>query len=93
MHWGHVPFNLNGQMEETSEQKVLPPVVEHLGLSGYLVELLHGIGVMLGLALLWSLEGIRNLYFSTLDRWNIKARPKKRASAFPPGRPRRHKVV
>jgi len=80
-------------MEETSEQKVLPPVEEQLGVSGYLVELLHGIGVMLGLALLWSLEGVRNFYFRILDRWNIKSRPSKRASAFPPGRPRRHKAV
>ncbi len=80
-------------MQETSEHKQLPPDAEYLGVGGYFLELLHGIGVMLGLGLLWSLEAVRNLYFAVLDRLNVKARANRRASAFPPGSPRRHKTT
>jgi hypothetical protein len=80
-------------MQETPEQKQLPLEIERLGVKGYFVELLHGIGVMLGLGLLWSLEAVRNAYFRVLDRLNIKSRPSRRASAFPPGSPRRRKAV
>jgi hypothetical protein len=80
-------------MEETPEQKQMPLDAEQLGVKGYLIELMHGIGVMLGLALLWSLEAVRNVFFSVLDRFNVKARPNQRASAFPPGSPRRRKAA
>jgi hypothetical protein len=80
-------------MKETPEQKHLPLDAEQLGVGGYFVELLHGIGVMLGLALLWSLEAVRNAFFATLDRLNIKARPHRRVSAFPPGSPRQRKAA
>jgi len=43
--------------------------------------------------LLWSLEAVRNAFFRVLDRLNIKARPNRRASAFPPGSPRRRKAA
>lgn len=87
------PFSLNHQMQETSEQKQLPPEAEQLGVRGYFVELLHGVGVMAGLGLLWSLEAVRNVFFSILDSFNIKARPPRRVSAFPPGSPRRRKAA
>jgi hypothetical protein len=80
-------------MQETTEQKQLPIDSERLGVGGYLVELVHGIGVMLGLALLWSLEAVRNVFFRILDRFNVKARPHRRVSAFPPGSPRRRKAA
>ena len=80
-------------MQETPEQKQLPLNSEELGIGGYFVELFHGIGVMLGLALLWSLEAVRNIFFGILDRLNVKARPHRRVSAFPPGSPRRRKAV
>jgi hypothetical protein len=80
-------------MQETPEQKQLPLEAEQLGVGGYFVELLHGVGVMAGLGLLWSLEAVRNVYFSALDRLNIKARPSRRASAFPPGSPRPRKTA
>ena len=80
-------------MEETSEQKLLPAEVEHLGVRGYFIELVHGVGVMAGLGLLWSLEAVRNVFFSVLDRFNVKARPSRRVSAFPPGSPRRRKAA
>jgi hypothetical protein len=80
-------------MEETSEQKLPPPEAEQLGVRGYFIELLHGVGVMAGLGLLWSLEAVRNVFFRILDRANVKARPHRRVSAFPPGSPRRHKAA
>jgi hypothetical protein len=80
-------------MQENPEQKQLPLDAEQLGVGGYFLELLHGIGVMLGLALLWSLEAVRNVFFRILDRFNVKARPHRRVSAFPPGSPRRRKAV
>lgn len=80
-------------MEETSEQKQLPFEMEQLGVKSYLFELVHGTGIMLGLGLLWSLEAVRNLWFRTLDHLNIKARPSRRVSAFPPGSPRRRKAA
>ncbi len=55
---------------------------------GFFAEILNGLGVLLGLALLWLLEGIRNSFFRLLDRMNLKPRPR-RGTAFPPGRPRR----
>ncbi len=80
-------------MQETPEQKQLPLEAEYLGVGGYFLELLHGIGVMLGLGLLWSLEAVRNVFFTVLDRLNVKARPHRRVSAFPPGSPRRRKAA
>jgi hypothetical protein len=81
------------QMQEAPEQKQLPLEAEQLGVGGFLRELIHGIGEMAGLGLLWTLEAVRNVWFKTLDRLNIKARPSRRVSAFPPGSPRRHKTV
>ncbi len=80
-------------MEEIPEQKQIPLEIEQLGMKGYFVELVHGTGVMLGLGLLWSLEAVRNFWFRSLDHLNIKARPSRRVSAFPPGSPRRHKTA
>ncbi len=67
--------------------------MEQLGVKGYFIEVVHGVGVMAGLGLLWSLEAVRNTFFRVLDRLNIKARPSRRASAFPPGSPRRRKAA
>jgi hypothetical protein len=78
-------------MQEIPEQKQLPIEAEQLGIGGFFSELLQGIGKMLGLGLLWGLEEIRNVFFRILDRLNVKARPSRRVSAFPPGSPRRHK--
>jgi len=80
-------------MQEAPEQKQLPLEMEQLGVKGYLVEVIHGVGVMAGLGLLWSLEAVRNAFFRVLDRLNIKAKPNQRASAFPPGSPRRRKAA
>jgi hypothetical protein len=66
-----------------------PHVPEALGRIGFITSVLYGIGVSLGLALLWFMEIVRNAYFHMLDRLNVKAR-RRSASAFPPGQPRKH---
>jgi hypothetical protein len=67
-----------------------PYVPEPLGLGGFLGSVLYGVGVSLGLALLWFMEVARNIFFRALDRLNVKPR-RGRASAFPPGQPRKHR--
>jgi hypothetical protein len=64
--------------------------VAQLGWRQWTIELITGIAITLGLLILWGLESLRNLYFWLLDRASIKARPR-RASPFPPGRPRKLK--
>jgi hypothetical protein len=54
----------------------------------FVSELCQGIGIASGLGLLWIMETVRDGVFGLLDRVNLKPRPR-RASAFPPGRPRR----
>ena len=52
-------------------------------------EILHGIGIALGLSVLWMMEAVRDRVFRLLDRANIRPRTRP-ASAFPPGQPRKH---
>ena len=80
-------------MQEKPEQEKLPLQPEQLGRGEFFLEVIHGIGEMAGLALLWGLEEVRNVWFRMLDRMNIKARPSRRVSAFPPGSPRRRKAA
>lgn len=68
------------------------PIVRPLSTVGFLLYVLHGAGVTLGLCLLWGLEAVRNNFFRLLDRMNIKARVRK-ASAFPPGQPRKRPLT
>lgn len=79
-----------GQMQEQAPVQV---EIERLTTPSYLWEVVRGVGVVLGLGLLWFLEVIRNAYFRGLDRLSIKPRRKRRVSAFPPGRPRKHQPV
>ena len=69
-----------------------PLEVEQLSRGGALLYVFHGIGVTLGMGILWMLEVVRNGYFASLDRMNVKARTRP-ASAFPPGRPRRRPIA
>ncbi|HVA77703.1 MAG TPA: hypothetical protein VNF27_07390, partial [Candidatus Binataceae bacterium] len=66
--------------------KRLPP-------GNYLKEVARGVGVVLGLGLLWGLEIVRDVYFKTLDRMGVKPRSNRRASAFPPGQPKKHTAI
>ena len=52
------------------------------------LEIAGGVGRTLGLTLLWGLEIVRDSYFRLLDRLNVRPRHK-RASAFPPGLPKK----
>jgi hypothetical protein len=67
-------------------------IVKQLSTGQFLFYILHGVGVSLGLCLLWVLEAIRNRAFRLLDRANLKARTRK-ASAFPPGQPRKRPLT
>ncbi|MGB8414385.1 MAG: hypothetical protein WCE23_16325 [Candidatus Binatus sp.] len=54
-------------------------------------EVAGGVGRALGLTLFWGLEIVRDSYFRLLDRLNVRPR-RKRASAFPPGQPKKRKA-
>jgi hypothetical protein len=63
--------------------------IETLTATEVTLEIVHGVGIALGLSLFWIMEAIRDRVFRLLDR--INARPRTRpASAFPPGQPRKH---
>jgi hypothetical protein len=85
-------------MNEAHQHPVATPIIEEpfavkqLSTGGFLFYILHGVGVSLGLCLLWVLEAVRNRAFRLLDRANIKARTRK-ASAFPPGQPRKRPLT
>ncbi|MGH7781766.1 MAG: hypothetical protein ACREQR_18270 [Candidatus Binataceae bacterium] len=79
-------------METAPEQPALK-VDEHLPPGNYLKEVARGVGVLLGLGLLWGLEIVRNAYFKILDWAGVKPRRNRRSSAFPPGQPKKHTVI
>jgi hypothetical protein len=80
-------------MEETKHQEQLPLPEEKISAAHFALDVLQGVGVMIGLAILWLFEGVRNLVFRLFDRFNLRAHVRKKVSAFPPGSPRRHKVA
>ncbi|MGO9453711.1 MAG: hypothetical protein ACLQDV_22070 [Candidatus Binataceae bacterium] len=80
-------------METATEQPAVRVEIEHLSKFHYVLELIQGIGLTLGMLILWALEVVRNAYFHLLDRLNVKPRRNMRASAFPPGRPRKQKQL
>jgi hypothetical protein len=67
-----------------------PLEVEQLPTRDYFRQIMHGIGISSGLALLWVMETFRDLFFRLLDRLHIPARKHRHGVAFPPGpqRPR-----
>ena len=74
---------------ETGDEKVQVQVrITPLSRGDLIKEVAGGVGRALGLTLFWGLEIIRDAYFRVLDRLNVKPRHK-RASAFPPGQPRK----
>jgi hypothetical protein len=70
------------------EKEYIP---ERMPLRVAILEALNGLGIAFGMGMLWLMEVVRNNFFRLLDRLNFKPRPR-RASPFPPGRPRRHAV-
>ncbi len=79
-------------MQEATEpqKQIAPPEPEKLSPRTFVLDVLQGLGVMLGLAVLWMFESIRDVIFRALDRLNLKARGPRRVSAFPPGTPKQH---
>jgi hypothetical protein len=74
---------------EPGEEKVQVNVqVAPLRGRALVLEVAGGVGRALGLTLLWGLEIVRDSYFRMLDRLNVRPRHK-RASAFPPGQPKK----
>ena len=74
---------------ETGEEKVQVQVrVTQLTRGELITEVAGGVGRALGLTLFWGLEIVRDAYFRILDRMKVRPRHK-RASAFPPGQPRK----
>jgi hypothetical protein len=74
---------------ETGEEKVQVKVeVAPLRGRALVLEVAGGVGRALGLTLLWGLEIVRDSFFRMLDRLNVRPRHK-RASAFPPGQPKK----
>lgn len=67
----------------------IPAEERTLGFLGFVIELIRGILVVAGLTLLWVLEAVRDRFFRMLDRLKVPAPKRVRASAFPPGRPRK----
>ncbi|HUY37800.1 MAG TPA: hypothetical protein VMV13_03170 [Candidatus Binataceae bacterium] len=78
--------------EASPEAKIDKNDHERLPPGNYLKEVGRGIGVLLGLGLLWGLEIVRNAYFRALDRIGVKPRTR-RSSAFPPGQPKKHTAI
>ncbi len=78
-------------MENSEEKARVELKIERLGGLHLIEEVAGGVGRALGLALLWGLEIVRDSYFRVLDRLNVRPH-RKRASAFPPGQPKKRRV-
>lgn len=76
-------------INEQASNSQQPFEPERLSLGGFAGTVLYGVAVSLGLALLWLMEVVRNIFFRALDRLNVKPRRRGNASAFPPGQPRK----
>jgi hypothetical protein len=79
-------------IEPTQEKAPVELRVEPLRGSRLVLEVVGGVGRTLGLTLLWGLEIVRDSYFRQLDRLNVRPRHK-RASAFPPGQPKKQRTI
>lgn len=79
-------------MESGQEKAPVEVRIQPLRGSELALEIVGGIGRTLGLTLLWGLEIVRDSYFHLLDRLNVRPRHK-RASAFPPGQPKKRNAT
>jgi hypothetical protein len=77
-------------MAEITNTSVAAPIeVEQLRRGDMFRQILIGVGISSGLALLWTMESVRNVIFRALNVLHIPARRRRRGSAFPAGQPRR----
>jgi hypothetical protein len=85
-------LSVDEPMPDDVEKTEARPEYDELRLPSLIKEVFAGVGIATGLALLWAFEAMRDRYFRLLDRMNV--RPwSHRGSAFPAGRPRRHRTV
>jgi hypothetical protein len=75
-------------MADPLQNSETPLEIEKLRALQVVSEILHGVGIALGLSLLWLLEAVRDRVFHLVDRVSVRARIRP-ASAFPPGQPRK----
>ena len=74
-------------MAETTDSSYRPAnEVEQLTGRDHLYQIMCGVGISSGLALLWAMETVRNCVFRLLNALKIPARPHKRGTAFPAGK-------
>lgn len=76
-------------MAEITDTNVATSIeVEQLTRSDLFRQILTGVGIASGLALLWTMESMRNVLFRILNALHIPARHRRRGSAFPAGQAR-----
>lgn len=76
-------------MAEITDTNVATAVeVEQLTRSDMFRQILIGVGISSGLALLWTMESMRNVRFRVLNALHLPARRRRRGSAFPAGQAR-----
>jgi hypothetical protein len=75
-------------VEITDANVGAPAEIEQLTRGDYFYQILCGVGIASGLALLWTMEAGRNVIFRGLDALHIPARRRRLGSAFPAGQPR-----
>jgi len=63
--------------------------VEQLARGDFFYQILCGVGIASGLALLWTMESMRNVIFRGLNLLHIPPRRRRRGTAFPAGQARR----
>lgn len=78
------------EMPQITESNLRAPVeVEQLTRGDLFYQILCGVGIASGLALLWTMESMRNLLFRGLNALHVPPRRHHRGSAFPAGKPHR----
>jgi hypothetical protein len=77
--------NLKLMPELTDSTLETTPEIEQMTGTDHLFQILCGVGIASGLALLWTMETVRNLVFRVLNALHIPARRHKRGTPFPAG--------
>ena len=76
-------------MAEITDSNTGPAVeIEQLTRGDMMYQILCGVGIASGLALLWTMESVRNVIFRGLNALGVAPRRHRRGSAFPAGQPR-----
>jgi predicted cobalt transporter CbtA len=76
-------------MAEIADSNTGPAVeIERLTRKDTCLQVLCGLGIASGLALLWTMETMRNGLFWGLNALHIRPRRRRRGSAFPAGQSR-----